>query len=115
MSILTDFGPLATSATARRVTLDSDPSSPTYGNEVTGDPFNVAYFQVSSSEVVRMGGTPGTNLYRVIADFQNNAAPVQKSDKLDLDGIGVLEVVAVIEHRTPDFVGVLIEAEKRSQ
>lgn len=115
MSLLTDFGPLATSATARRVTLDSDPASPTYGNEVTGTPFDVAYFQVSSSEVVRMGGTPGTNLYKILADFQADAAPVQRSDKLNLDGIGVLEVVAVIEHRTPDFVGVIVEAERRTQ
>lgn len=95
--------------------MDSDPASPTYGNEVTGASFNVAYFQVSSSEVVRLGGTPGTNLYRVLADFQANATPVQRSEKLDLDGIGILEVVAVIEHRTPDFVGCILEAEKRNQ
>lgn len=95
--------------------MDSDPASPTYGNEVTGASFNVAYFQVSSSEVVRLGGTPGTNLYRVLADFQANTAPVQRSEKLDLDGIGVLEVVSVVEHRMPAFTGVVIEAEKRNQ
>lgn len=115
MTLLKSFGKLATKSTARRVSVDSDPSSPTYGNEVTGDPFPVAYFQVSSTEVVRLGSTPGTNLFRVLADLQNNAAPVQRSEKLDLDGVGVLEVVSVVEHRMPAFTGVVIEGEKRNQ
>lgn len=67
---------------------------------------------MSSSEVVRLGGTPGTDLYRIIDELDS---PFTKQGKLNLDGIGVLEVVAVIEHRTPDFVGVIVEAEKRTQ
>lgn len=112
---LSDWISDLTPATATRRTLDENPASPTYGDEVDAGSFTVGYQKASSRELQRMGREYGTDLYIMLADLDSAGnAPAQKDERVVLAGVGELNVTAVIEYRQPDERMARIEGEFRS-
>jgi hypothetical protein len=109
---VSEWSDLLTQASARKKTLDSDPSSPTYGDETTGEDFAAAYQKMSSTEVQRVGRAYGTEMYVLLVDLAaDGTVPVGKADTLNVDGVGDLNVTAIIDYQQADQRMARVEAE----
>lgn len=112
---LGDWADLLTPATAAVITQDADPASPTYGEEVTGASFSCGYQKLSSAEVRDRGREYGSDIYMIVCDLDSEGdAPITKFDRLQIEGIGEVNVIAITEYRQPDYRIAQVEAELSS-
>lgn len=108
---LSDWIDDLTVANARVKSETYDNATGTY-MDTTGPDFPVGYHKLSSTEINRLGREYGTEIYILLADLKvDGSAPVGKSDTLNVDRLGDLNVVAVIPYEQPDERICRIEAE----
>lgn len=95
MSIRSEFGDMLIGGTARRLVLDADPQSPTYGDETAGMAFDVAFTQADGRQLRELGREITTRAYNVHADRTGEALNVNPKERIRIDGRGDFDVLTV--------------------
>lgn len=115
MSIRTEFSDALIAATAHRLTVDSDPSSPTYGDETQDTGFAVGMTQLDGRQLRELGRELTTRAYTVFADREGQALEVNAHEKLRIAGRGDFDVLSVksIEDQL-GFDGIVLTVEEVS-
>lgn len=95
MSIRSEFGDMLIGGTARRLVLDTDPQSPTYGDEVPGTAFDVGFTQADGRQLRELGREITTRAYNVHADRTGEPLNVNPKERIRIDGRGDFDVLTV--------------------